>query len=302
MRALLVFNPTATSVSPLVRDVIAKALSSELKLEIGETKRRDHAKHLAQGASHEGIDLIVCLAGDGTLNEVINGIAGSDVMLAALPGGGTNVFARTFGMPRDPVEATGVLLERIRQGAPPRRVNLGVINGRHFGFCAGVGFDAAVVRSVERAVRFRRRLGDMLFVSTALRHFFFVHERRNPPITLTTPEGSTPDLHLAIVCNSNPYTFLGDRPFQLCPLADLDAGLDVFALRSMRTTAVLRVALRAFGSGGHVKLRSVEYRHDLDRLEILASRAVPWQVDGDFAGEGTRFELGVARAALAVLA
>ena len=110
-RGLLVFNPGATRVSPRMRDVIAHALSDELKLDVVETKRRNHATHLAAGAAHEGFDVVVCFGGDGTLNEVINGLAGTDVPLVPIPGGGTNVFARTMGLPKDPIDATSIVLE-----------------------------------------------------------------------------------------------------------------------------------------------------------------------------------------------
>src|SRR5439155_3793713 len=152
-RGLLLFNPGATRVSHRTRDVIAHALSAELKLDVAETKRRNHATHLARGAAHEGYDVVVCFGGDGTLNEVINGLAGTDVPLIPLPGGGTNVFARTMGLPKDPIEATTLVLRHLQEGASPRRINLGALNGRAFAFCAGVGIDAAVVRAVERRFR-----------------------------------------------------------------------------------------------------------------------------------------------------
>src|SRR5437660_14407 len=141
-RALLLLNPEATSVSPAVRDVIARALASELKLDVAETKRRHHATHLARGAAHEGFDIVVCFGGDGTLNEVINGLAGTDVPLIPLPGGGTNVFARTMGLSKDPIEATTTILRHLQEGVLPRRINLGSLNGRAFAFCAGIGIDA----------------------------------------------------------------------------------------------------------------------------------------------------------------
>src|SRR5258708_13103065 len=105
-RRLLLFNPEATRVSHRTRDVIAHALSAELKLDISETKRRNHATHLARGAAHEGYDVVVCFGGDGTLNEVINGLAGTEVPLVPIPGGGTNLFARTMGLPNNPIQPT----------------------------------------------------------------------------------------------------------------------------------------------------------------------------------------------------
>lgn len=301
-RAVLVFNPEATNVSPRVRDVIARALSAELQLEVAETKRRGHAMHLAAGAAHEGLDLVICLGGDGTLNEVTNGLAGTDATLAVLPGGGTNVFARTLGLPRDPVEATSVLIERIRERAEPQRINLGRVNGRYFAFCSGVGFDAAVVRAVERRVRLRKKMGDWYFVTAALRVFFFAWDRTRPALTLRDGRDEVSDLFFAIVCNSNPYTFLGARPFQVCPLAAHERGLDVTALRTMRTVSVLRVVWRAFGSAGHTRLRSVYSLHDEERFELESARPLPLQVDGDHVGEDTRFAYESVRSALSVLA
>jgi len=297
----MVFNPHASSVSEPVRDVIAHALASEVKLDVAETKHRHHATELAAGAVADGFDLIACLGGDGTLNEVVNGMAGAEVPVIPLPGGGTNVFARTMGLPKDPVEATSLVLERLHDDVEPERINLGRVNGRAFTFCAGIGFDAAVVRAVERRQRIKRRVGEPFFVYQAVRTFFFAYPRRNPPLSIEAGEEAVDGLHQVVVCNSNPYTFLGKRPFQLCPSASSDRGLDYTALRSFRTATVLRVVLRAFGAAGHPKMRSVRTAHDLDEFRVHASRPVLYQVDGDFAGEASAFELSSEPRALSVI-
>lgn len=301
-RALLLFNPEATSVSPRVRDVIARALASEVTLETAETKRRHHATHLAAGAVHEGFDLLVCLGGDGTLNEVVNGLAGSRLPVVPLPGGGTNVFARTMGLPKDPIEATAVVIERLHEGAAPKRINLGRVNGRAFAFCAGVGFDAALVRAVERRMRLKKRIGEPYFVAQGLRTFFLAYSRKDPPLALHEGDRTVEGLHLVIVCNSTPYTFLGDRPFRLCPDAGQSKGLDVTALHSLGTVFALRVLRRAFGDGGHVRFRKVTALHDVNAFRVEATRPIPYQVDGDYAGEATAFEFETVRDALSVLA
>ena len=301
-RALLLFNPEATSVSAPVRDVIAHALATELKLETAETKRRHHASHLAEGAAHEGFDIVVCLGGDGTLNEVIQGIAGSTTTVIALPGGGTNVFTRTLGLPRDPVEATAVVLQRLADNAEPRRINLGRVNGRYFVSNAGIGFDAALVKAVERRFRIKRHVGDPFFVAQGIRLFFFAFPRRVGPLRLTVEGRTIERLHQAVVCNGDPYTFLGERPFRLCPAASHDRGLDVTALSSFRTSTVLRVIARGFGSGGHVKMRSVHAFHDLDGFTVEADQPALYQVDGDLAGEDRRFVFESVPDALAVIA
>lgn len=283
--------------------MIIHALSADLQIEVAQTKRRGHATHLAAGATHDGFDLVACLGGDGTLNEVVNGLAGTGVPLATIPGGGTNVFARTLGYPKDPIEATSVLLGKIRDGIRPRSIGLGRVNGRAFAFCAGVGFDAAVVRAVERRFRLKKSIGEPFFVSTALRLFFFGYDRARPCLELKLPDGITyAGLHLAVVGNSSPYTFLGERPFRLTPLADFDRGLDVTALTSMATARVLRVVFRAFGSGRHIDFRYVRALHDLDAFEISSPRPMPWQVDGDYLGEETSWRFSSEPDALQVLA
>lgn len=301
-RALLVFNPQATSVSPAVRDVIAHALSSAMKVEIAETKRRHHATHLAEGAAHEGFDQIVALTGDGTLNEIANGLIGTGVPVIPLPGGGTNVFARTMGLPKDPIEATSAVLQRIEAGLEARPITLGRVNGRAFLVNVGFGFDAAVVRAVERHFRIKRKVGDPLFAYQAVRTFLFAYPRKDPPIRVMAGDQTITGAFQAIVCNSNPYTFWGARPFQVCPLADQERGLDVTAFTSFRTLTVLRAVARAFGSGGHTKMRSVKVMHDLWSMTIESDRPVQYQVDGDVAGEGTHFELEALPKALNVLA
>src|SRR4249920_1313321 len=89
---------------------IQRALGDRHRLEVAETYRRGHATRLARAAAREGMDAVVVLAGDGTLNEAADGLAGSQTALAPLPGGSTNVFARAIGVADDPVEATGQLL------------------------------------------------------------------------------------------------------------------------------------------------------------------------------------------------
>lgn len=301
-RALLIFNPQATSVSAAVRDVIAHALSSQLKVELAETKRRHHATHLAGGAAHEGYDLVVSLAGDGTLNEIINGLIGTDTPVVPLPGGGTNVFARAIGLPRDPIEATAMILGRLEAGLEPRRINLGRVNGRAFCCNVGIGFDAAIVKAVERRFRLKRQVGDAFFVLQGLRLFFFAYPRREPPLHVEADGARLGPMHQVVVCNSNPYTYLGERAFQLCPMASQERGLDLTGLSSFRTSTVLRVIARAFGSGGHTKMRSVHALHDLGSFTVTSNTSLLYQVDGDLAGEDTRFTFESMPRALSVLA
>jgi len=129
VRALLVANPSATTTTAAGRDVIAHALASELKLEVMAPRYRGHAAELAARAASEGVDLVVVLGGDGTVNEALNGLlvdGPSDRVpaLGVVPGGAANVFARALGAPRDPLEATHQLLEALAAGRS-RTVGLG---------------------------------------------------------------------------------------------------------------------------------------------------------------------------------
>ena len=115
-RVLLIVNPVARTVSRPTMAVIEKALSADFKLEVLETAERGHATEVAAQAALDGLDLVVVFSGDGTINEVVNGLAGTDAVLGVIPGGATNILAQALGMPLDPVEATGVLIARALDG------------------------------------------------------------------------------------------------------------------------------------------------------------------------------------------
>src|SRR5690554_4536734 len=138
MNLLLLVNSSASSVTARGRVVIQKALSADHDVTVVETSRRGHATRLAQKAAVSGVEVVVVLGGDGTLNEAANGLAGTTTALAPLPGGSTNVLARTIGLPNDPIEATGALLDALAR-ASIKRVGLGSVNGRYFLFHTGVG-------------------------------------------------------------------------------------------------------------------------------------------------------------------
>jgi len=303
-RLLLISNSNASTVTRRVREVITKALSADFDLRVANTKRGGHATYVARGAVHEGVDLVVALGGDGTVNEVANGLAGTDVPLGILPGGGTNVFARTLGIPRDVIEATTLLLQNGTSGAEPRTVPLGRADGRYFAFTCGLGVDGAIVRQVERRQRLKKAVGEWYFVWSGLRTYFTGFDRRRPTVRLSWGpdlEHRREGLYFAICQNSDPFTFLGDRPFRLCPQADLDGGLDLLSSDSMRVRTILPTVLRAFGSARHVGRRHLVYLHDERRILVECSEPLPMQMDGEFLGDRTRVELDVVPGALRVL-
>jgi diacylglycerol kinase family enzyme len=286
VKLLLLVNSSASSVTPRSRVVIQKALSADHQVTLAETSRRGHATRLAQGAAASGVDAVVVLGGDGTLNEAANGLAGSDCALAPLPGGSTNVFARTIGLPNDPIEATGSLLDALARRSI-RRVGLGAVNGRYFLFHTGVGFDAAVVEQVEKRSGLKRYAGHPLFVYAAFDTWLRHYDRSRPRFAVHHLDGTQiDDGYLTIVMNTSPYTFLGNRPLDLAPEATLDRGLASVTLRTMSFAPTMRIVASGLGRGRALRRsRWVDFRTDLDGLEVEAYGAIPYQVDGDHLGD-----------------
>src|SRR5687767_4315280 len=140
-RMLIVVNPYATTVSDRLKNLVVYALQGRYEVEAITTEAKDHATEIGREARDGSYDVVVAFGGDGTLNEVANGLAGSDVPLSVLPGGSTNVVARTLGIPNDVVDATEHLIS-IADDFRPRKIDLGKINGRHFVFACGMGLDA----------------------------------------------------------------------------------------------------------------------------------------------------------------
>jgi diacylglycerol kinase family enzyme len=307
MRAVLVVNPNATATTLRTRDVLAAALSSDLRVDTHETKGRGHAIELATQAVETGADLVVALGGDGTVNEVVNGILSQGVRpglpdLAVVPGGSTNVFARALGMPASAVEATGQILEALREGRS-RRIGLGKANDRWFTFCAGLGIDAAVVERVESKRAKGKRSTHSLYVRSAVNRFYVATSRRKPPLRLTAPGLPEPrEVYVALVCNTDPWTFLGERPVRPCPDASFDLGLDVLALSRMSTLATLRAAGRFFAKDSHPHSRNALLLHDQAEFVIESTGGpLPFQVDGDALDHREKLVLTSVPAALRVI-
>jgi len=292
MRALLVVNPKATATTPGARDVLAHALASETKLDVVQTEARGHATSLARQAAVDGLDVVVALGGDGTVNEVVNGLLADGPRsglpaLAVVPGGNANVFARALGLPSSPVEATSQLLEALSTDRR-RTVGLGQADDRWFTFCAGLGLDAQVVRRVERRRAGGAKATPALFVRQGLRQFFLQSGRRSMPLTLQVPGTDDEHVGLALICNSDPWTYLGPRPVRPCPTASFDTGLDLFALRSLGTVSTLRHLRQILSPRPRPQGRAVVSLHDCPGFTITSDEPMALQVDGDDLGDRTK--------------
>lgn len=287
MRAVLVANPKATGTTARMRDVLATALAADLKVEIAMTERRGHAIEIARRACDDGVDYVVALGGDGTINEVVNGMLADGPrpglpVLGVVPAGLTNVLARCLGLPTDPVEATSVLLTGMREGRS-RLIGLGKADDRYFTFCAGVGLDAATVRRVEAHRAVTDRVSPWQYARAGTTEYLFHSSHRKPRLRLRSGDADEVAVMLALICNTSPWTYLGDRPLDPCPQAGFQTDLDLFALTRMYALPTLHTLGQLFRGGPQGK--RVIQRHDQPEITITADIPTPLQVDGDYVGE-----------------
>jgi diacylglycerol kinase family enzyme len=317
VRALLIVNPRATSTTRLRRDVIASALASAVQLDVTETRYRGHATKLASTARSEGYGLVLTLGGDGTVNEAVNGImrggtggtggttgGGEPPALAPLPGGSANVFTGALGLPRDPVDATGQILQAVAEHRE-RTIGLGSADGRYFTFNAGLGLDAEVVRAVQGLRAHGEPVTPALYVRLALRQFYRQTDRRHPPLVIERDsEPADGPVFVAIVSNTAPWTYLGSHELNANPQAGFDTGLDLFALRKMSTISMFTAIGKMLRAPNGVPLRgrSVLAYHDQPCLTLRASRPVAFQIDGEYVGERELVTFREVPAALRVIA
>ena len=308
MRALLIVNPYATSTTAVRREVITRALASELDLNVVQTRYRGHAGHVAEGAARDQYELVLALGGDGTVNEVVNGMlrvrppGARAPLFAPLPGGSANVFTRSLGLPADLVDATGHLLGALQERRS-RSIGLGLAGQRYFCANAGLGLDAEVVRVVE-GLRVRGRgASAAMYVWAAVRQFCAVTNRRVPALSLER-DGSPAlnGLFLGIVSNSSPWTYLGQRPVFASPRAGFDTGLDLLAVRRLGTLRTLNLVRQMLSPGGGPSGRHVVSLHDQPALTFRAARPMAFQVDGEYVGEQEHVMLRSIPNALRVLA
>jgi diacylglycerol kinase family enzyme len=288
VRVLVISNPRATATTVRQRDVLVHALAADAKLDLEETANRGHAAALACRAMREGVDLVIALGGDGTVNEVVNGLLTDGLhdgvpALGVVPAGSTNVFARALGLPNDPFDATSILIDAMAHQRT-RSIGLGQADDRWFVFAAGFGYDAAVVAGVEAHRRRGKTSTHSLYVRTAVKTFFD-QDRRKPAISMTLPDGSTvDDLYMAVITNCDPWTFLGNRPVSPTPDASFDAGLDVYSRTRMGTPGVLWSASKMV-RGKNPNTFGARIDHDLERFVLRSQRPLAFQVDGDHLDE-----------------
>jgi diacylglycerol kinase family enzyme len=309
VRLALIVNPIASSVTRRALIVIQKALASDHELTVAETTRKGQAIRLAHGAARAGADVVVALGGDGTINEVANGVLGEACGIAPLPGGSTNVFARAVGYPNDAIEATGVLLEAL--GAERSiMASVGMANERAFLFHCGAGFDASVVDRVEQRGQLKRYMGHPWFIASTLTAWFSGDtdsgdtdqgdsgqgdsdqgERRVGFIVETADGRRATGIKQMVALNTRPYTYLGTKPIDLAPEARLDTPLSILALSSLSPKMIPVVARALRRPGGLPDRGSAHHWTGVQAATVTSNRPVLYQLDGELIGPVTELRL-----------
>ena len=276
--AVLIVNPNAGRLPDATRNEAVEALRSRFRIDGYTTSSRGSGIAIAAEAANDGAELVIAFGGDGHINEVANGLAGTSTALGIIPGGTMNVFARVLGVPLDPLAAADHLEEALKR--PIVETPLGRMNDRYFTFSAGCGFDAEAAGRVERYVPAKRRFGEVFFYWSAFRVLTGTYRHRKPTMKLRGEFGEVP-VAMAVVCNAGPYAYLANRPVNLTPHVDLFKGIDVFALRSMRLESLPAYAWRVAVSGDLVHHPDVFYASDLDHFELSSDRPFHRHVDGE---------------------
>jgi diacylglycerol kinase family enzyme len=309
-RMLIIVNPYATTVSDRLKNLVVYALQARYEVEAVDTEGTEHAIEIGREAGDGGYDIVVAFGGDGTLNEVANGLAGTDVPVSVLPGGSTNVVCRTLGIPDDVVDATEHLIS-LADDFRPRRIDLGRINGRHFVFACGMGLDATAVQRVDAHPRLKARTGRWYFTWAVISGFYrdYLRDpvRMSVELEATRFEGIT-----TVLQNSDPFTFFGNAPVRVCDGAALDNGtLSLAVLRRSAQRDMPTIATRVFSErirpSGH---RQIDHAEGVTEALISSTsvdeggspRRFPVQVDGDYIGDFAELQARIEPRSLTVVA
>ena len=309
-RMLIIVNPYATTVSDRLKNLVVYALQARYDVEAVDTEASEHAIEIGREARDGGYDIVVAFGGDGTLNEVANGLAGTEVPVSVLPGGSTNVVCRTLGIPNDVVDATEHLIS-IADDFQPRKIDLGVVNGRRFVFACGVGLDATVVKRVDSHPRLKARARQWYYTWAAVTGFYR-HYLRNPIRLELNADGERHEGVTAIAQNSDPFTYFADIPSEICDDISLaDGMLAVAILRRAAQRDMVPIAARVLSRRLHANrnrqvddLGSVREAtvHSISKDDSGAVRPLPVQVDGDYIGEHAEIRWSVEPGALTIVA
>ncbi len=307
---LIIVNPYASTVSDRLKSLVVYALQGRYEVEAVITEAQDHATEIGREAVNGGYDVVVAFGGDGTLNEVANGLAGTDIPVSVLPGGSTNVVARTLGIPNDVVDATEHLLA-CADDFRPRAIDLGLANGRRFVFACGAGLDATAAQQVDSHPKMKHRFGPYYYTWATVKGFY-AHYLRDPIRMRVETEAGDSEGVTALCQNSDPFTYFRDQAMRVCDNVALDSGtLSLAVLRRAAQRDVPFIAARVLGNRGRAGDHGqIDHFDGLAEARIQSTsrdaggswRRFPVEVDGDYIGEHGELQLGIEPGALRVIA
>jgi diacylglycerol kinase family enzyme len=308
---LIIVNPYATTVSDRLKNLVVYALQGRFEVETIETEAQNHATEIGREVKDHGYDVVVAFGGDGTLNEVVNGLAGTDVPVSVLPGGSTNVVCRTLGIPNDVVDATEHLLA-LADDWRPRKIDLGCVDDRHFVFSCGAGIDATVVKRVDAHPKTKALAGPYYFSWAAISAFYRAYLVNPVRLRVETSDGGRAEGVTALAQNSDPFTYFASRPVRVCEGVEIDDGtlaLGVLKRAAQRDmpTLIARLFSESKPAARH---RQIEHFAGVTEATVASIsetkdgivRPFPIQVDGDYIGEKTEVTLRAEPGALTIVA
>lgn len=265
---LIIMNPAAKGEKAARFRERIKQLSAGTELRL--TSAVGDAEAIAREAVRSGYRTVVAAGGDGTINEVVNGLGESGVNLGILPVGTMNVLAAELGLPvKDLAGCWNIITEN-----HIRSIDLAKGNDRYFVQLAGVGLDAQVVRETD--LNFRKNFGPLSYVVSLAQ----VASRVPPKLEVSTPDGALRTGCFVLVGNGRYY----GGPFRVFTDAALDDGLlDVLIFRDIGYLDLVRY-MQSFIFGGLSKLSGVEY-FQTSSLRVTSQDSVPVELDGEVAYE-----------------
>ncbi len=296
-RVLLIWNPASSEVTA---ETVGSALvlaAERLEVVAMHTQARGDAARLARLGVEQHFDAVFVLGGDGTANEVVNGI-GAELPIGVLPAGGTSVLPRALGLPRKLDEAVTRLCDAVDEGSV-RTINVGTVGERAFTFAAGIGIDAEIVKKIDERGRGgdgaddAKRPGDIWFVREAI-GLLSSGNYAEPTLRVEAPGHGELQAATVFVANGSPWSYAGPVPLDLAPQASFEGGFDLVLVRSVEARSApgkLASLLRRKDpeDDGITRL------HDLERATVHCERPTAVQVDGELLGELERVELGLLR-------
>jgi len=282
---VVILNPVAGGPETL-RDWQERVESISHNCPIRVIAHPGEAEALARNAVEEGFVRIVAAGGDGTVNHVANGIAGTNAALGLLPLGTVNVFAMELGLPAHNLQVCWSIIE----DGNVRLVDLPSANGKHFVQLAGVGLDAQVVK--ETSLAFKRSFGPLSYLISAAQ----IAARKPPKLFIESENAPVEEASFVLIGNGRLY----GGPFPFFKHAVLDDGLfDVVVFKRLGYLEIMKY-LQDVVFSSDIRAPEVEY-FQTQRLRVTSEQDVPVELDGELAGN-CPVEVRIQKKALQVLA